>query len=573
MLQRLHIENYALISRLDLSLGDGFTVLTGETGAGKSIILGALGLLCGQRAESRFLKQGSSHCVVEGEFVVAGFDLDGFMEGHDLDFDGCTLTLRRELSLKLNGAASVLQDRATAAINLKSRAFVNDTPVPLMVLKALGDRLIDIHSQHQNLLVGQQSFQLDVLDRLAHAEMLVGDYRTTYGEWRTVRQKLCDAQVRTGKAREEEDYLRYQVEQLEGAHLRVGEQTELETEASVLSHAEEIRERLSFAQNLLCGEAEGYRNVLDSLRQATDALREVADKMPEMVAMVERLQSDCIDMQDVADELAGKMERVEVNPQRAEEVEERLRLLYDLERKHHVDTDTQLVDILQTLESQLADIDHADENVGLLEKECERLHSQVLERAAALTQVRQRTAREVEQRMTEMLHPLGMPHARFAVEMKRAEPTASGMDAVAFLFSGNKNGVLNDVASVASGGEIARVMLSLKALVANATGMPTLILDEIDTGLSGAVAEKMGHLMRQMAEGGRQVISITHLPQIAACGMDHLRVSKDEQGHAAESRIERLTAEERIDAIACLLSGERLTEAARDNARVLLQNG
>jgi len=231
------------------------------------------------------------------------------------------------------------------------------------------------------------------------------------------------------------------------------------------------------------------------------------------------------------------------------------------------------VDILQTLESQLADIDHADENVGLLEKECERLHSQVLERAAALTQVRQRTAREVEQRMTEMLHPLGMPHARFAVEMKRAEPTASGMDAVAFLFSGNKNGVLNDVASVASGGEIARVMLSLKALVANATGMPTLILDEIDTGLSGAVAEKMGHLMRQMAEGGRQVISITHLPQIAACGMDHLRVSKDEQGHAAESRIERLTAEERIDAIACLLSGERLTEAARDNARVLLQNG
>lgn len=573
MLQRLHIENYALISRLDLTLGEGFTVLTGETGAGKSIILGALGLLCGQRAESKALKQGASHCVVEGEFVAEGFGLERFMEEHDLDFDGRTISMRRELSLKSSGAASVTQDAATAVPNLKSRAFVNDTPVPLTVLKAVGDRLIDIHSQHQNLLVGEQSFQLDVLDRLAHAESSVANYRGVYTEWCTARQRLKEAQARIGKAKEEEDYLRFQVEQLESANLRAGEQSELENESNMLSHAEEIKQRLSLTQNLLCGEMEGCQNVLDSLRQATDALHEVAEKMPDLAALADRLQSDYIDLQDAADELASKAEHVEVNPQRAEEVEERLRLLYDLERKHHVETDTQLVEILQTLEGRLADIDHADENVSMLEKECERLHTSVMERAGELTQVRQKAARTVEQRMTEMLHPLGMPHARFAVEMKTAEPTASGMDAVSFLFSGNKNGVLNDVASVASGGEIARVMLSLKALVADASNMPTLILDEIDTGLSGAVAEKMGHLMRKMAEGGRQVISITHLPQIAACGTDHLRVSKDEQGNAAESHIERLTTEERIDAIARLLSGERLTDAARDNARVLLQNG
>lgn len=573
MLQRLHIENYALISRLDLTLGDGFTVLTGETGAGKSIILGALGLLCGQRADSKALKQGTSHCVVEGEFVVAGFGLDGFMEEHDLDFDGQTLSMRRELSVKSNGTVAATQDMASATATLKSRAFVNDTPVPLTVLKALGDRLIDIHSQHQNLLVGQQSFQLDVLDRLAHAEGRVAHYREAYADWTAARQRLSEARARIGKAKEEEDYLRFQVEQLESAHLRAGEQSELETEANVLSHAEEIKQQLALTQNLLCGEAEGCPNVLDSLRQATDALREVADKMPDVAGLAERLQSDYIDLQDAADELAGKVEHVEVDPQRAEEVEERLRLLYDLERKHHVDTDVQLVEILETLESQLADIDHADENVSMLEKECEKLHSLVEERAAALTEVRQKAAKTVEQRMTEMLHPLGMPHARFAVEMKQTEPSATGRDAVSFLFSGNKNGVLNDVASVASGGEIARVMLSLKALVADASNMPTLILDEIDTGLSGAVAEKMGHLMKQMAAGGRQVISITHLPQIAACGTDHLRVSKDEQGNAAESHIERLTAEERIDAIARLLSGERLTDAARDNARALLQNG
>lgn len=568
MLQRLHIENYALISRLDLTLGGGFTVLTGETGAGKSIILGALGLLCGQRTDLRALKQGTSRCVVEAEFEATGFGLDALMQEYDLDFDGQTIVIRRELSLKKSAS-----DSATSS-TLKSRAFVNDTPVPLNVLKTLGDRLIDIHSQHQNLLLGQQDFQIGVLDRMADNLETLDAYQQIYSEWRTAQRQLTETQARIQQAKEEEDYLRYQVEQLDSAHLQEGEQSELEAEADLLTHAEEIKQQLSLACGLLSGEETGNGRcaVLDSLRQAADALRSVADRMPAAQALAERLQSDYIDIQDIADEAEQRAEQVDVNPQRATEVDERLQLIYDLERKHRVESDSQLIGILQTLQQRLTDIDHADANVTQLKETCERLQAQTTLQAKLLTDSRAKTAKQLEKRMTELLQPLGMPHARFAVKMATATPSPMGCDAVSFLFSGNKNGQLYDVASVASGGEIARVMLSLKALIANASNMPTLILDEIDTGLSGAVADKMGRMMQQMAQGGRQVISITHLPQIAARGTDHLCVSKDEQGDTAESHITRLTQQARVDAIAHLLSGEQLTQAAHDNAIELLRN-
>jgi len=570
MLQRLHIENYALISRLDLTLGAGFTVLTGETGAGKSIILGALGMLCGQRTDLRALKQGATRCVVEAEFEVKGFGLDALMQENDLDFDGQTLVIRRELSLKKGTSDSATSPSAT----LKSRAFVNDTPVPLGVLKSLGDRLIDIHSQHQNLLLGQQDFQISVLDRMADNHETLAAYQHVYADWRTAQRELAETQARIQQAKEEEDYLRYQVEQLDSANLHEGEQAELEAEADLLTHAEEIKQQLSLACGLLDGEGtdDGRGSVLTSLRQAADSLRSVADKLPTAQALAERLHSDYIDLQDIAGEVEQRVEQVDVNPQRAAEVDERLRLIYDLERKHHVDSDSQLIGIQQTLQQRLADIDHADANVTQLKETCERLQAQVVAQAQLLTDSRKKTAKQLEKRMTELLQPLGMPHARFAVKMTSAAPAATGCDAVSFLFSGNKNGQLYDVASVASGGEIARVMLSLKALIANASNMPTLILDEIDTGLSGAVADKMGRMMQQMAQGGRQVLSITHLPQIAARGTDHLRVSKDEQGDSAESHITRLTTQARVEAIAHLLSGEQLTQAARDNATELLRN-
>lgn len=568
MLQRLHIENYALISRLDLTLGGGFTVLTGETGAGKSIILGALGLLCGQRTDLRALKQGASRCVVEAEFEATRFGLDALMQEYDLDFDGQTIVIRRELSLKKSAS-----DSATSS-TLKSRAFVNDTPVPLNVLKTLGDRLIDIHSQHQNLLLGQQDFQIGVLDRMADNHETLDAYQQIYSEWRTAQRQLTETQARIQQAKEEEDYLRYQVEQLDSAHLQEGEQSELEAEADLLTHAEEIKQQLSLACGLLSGEETGNGRcaVLDSLRQAADALCSVADRMPAAQALAERLQSDYIDLQDIADEAEQRAEQVDVNPQRATEVDERLQLIYDLERKHRVESDSQLIGILQTLQQRLTDIDHADANVTQLKETCERLQAQTTLQAKLLTDSRAKTAKQLEKRMTELLQPLGMPHARFAVKMATATPSPMGCDVVSFLFSGNKNGQLYDVASVASGGEIARVMLSLKALIANASNMPTLILDEIDTGLSGAVADKMGRMMQQMAQGGRQVISITHLPQIAARGTDHLCVSKDEQGDTAESHITRLTQQARVDVIAHLLSGEQLTQAAHDNAIELLRN-
>lgn len=570
MLQRLHIENYALITRLDLTLGAGFTVLTGETGAGKSIILGALGMLCGQRTDLRALKQGTTRCVVEAEFEVTGFGLETLMQDNDLDFDGQTIVIRRELSLKKPSPDSA----SVTSSSLKSRAFVNDTPVPLSLLKTLGDRLIDIHSQHQNLLLGQQDFQLGVLDRMADNHETLAAYQQIYTEWRTAQRLLAETQAHIQQAKEEEDYLRYQVEQLDGVHLHEGEQAELEAEADLLTHAEEIKQQLTLASGLLGGDEtdDGRCAALASLRLAADTLRNVADKLPSAQALSERLQSDYIDLQDIAEEMEQQAEQVDVNPQRATEVDERLQLIYDLERKHHVDSDSQLISLLQTLQQRLADIDHADANVAQQQEACERLQNQASTQAKLLTKSRAKAAKQLEKHMTELLQPLGMPHARFAVKMATTSPTPSGCDAVSFLFSGNKNGQLYDVASVASGGEIARVMLSLKALIANASNMPTLILDEIDTGLSGAVADKMGRMMQQMAQGGRQVLSITHLPQIAARGTDHLQVSKDERGDAAESHITRLTPQARVEAIAHLLSGEQLTQAARDNAIELLRN-
>ncbi len=554
MIRSLHIENYALIGRLDIELHSGFSVITGETGAGKSIILGALGLLRGQRADTKAIKRGEKRCVVEAEFDVSQYGLERFFTEHDLDFDGQSCIIRREL---------------TAAG--KSRGFINDTPVPLTLLKDLGDSLIDIHSQHQNLLLGHEDFQLNVLDTVAQNRPLLTAYQTTFGLLRQARQELREAEEQAGRNREEEDYLRFQFAKIDEAQLHAGEQEALEAESEMLTHAEEIKQELYEARQ--CVESDGDdADVLGRLRQALTALHAVSGKLPAAQELAGRIDSCYIELKDVAEELEQRAEAVEYNPARLDIVNERLNVIYDLERKHHVETVEQLLALGEELSRRLADIDNSDERTAALQARCRDLQTQAEQQAAQLSATRRKAGQEVARRMETSLRPLGMPNVRFDVQtdFRTDRLTASGGDAVTFRFSANRNGDLQDVAHVASGGEIARVMLSLKALLASAVKLPTIIFDEIDTGISGSTAEKMARMMRDMGDRGRQVISITHLPQIAAMGAHHYRVYKEDNADTTSSHIAELTGEERVEEIAHMLSGEHLTEAAVENAKELL---
>ncbi len=559
MIKSLHIENYALISRLDIVMHKGFSVVTGETGAGKSIILGAIGLLKGQRADVKAIKTGEKRCVVEAEFDVSSYDLKKFFELNDLDFDGSECVIRRELT-----------------ISGKSRAFINDTPVTASLLKVIGDKLIDVHSQHQNLLLNTEDFQIRVLDIIADSHDVLTEYQSLYDEYRSAQARLNKAIEDSRRSHEDEDYWRFQYEQLKEAALSEdNEQVLLERESEVLEHTEEIRSELFKASELIGGESGDDRdNVLTALKRSLSSLVSITDKFRDIEPLAERLDSCYIELKDILDEIDSASDRIESNPLRLQEIQERLNLIYTLERKHNVDSVAELKSIRQELEQRLHSIDHSEQLIEELRKKLQTIHSEAVAKAVVLSEKRKCTTRKIEELMVARLQSLGMPNVRFVIDIQSDVDslTRKGADSVTFLFSANKNGLLQDVAKVASGGEVARVMLSLKSLIADAVKLPTIIFDEIDTGVSGKIAEKMAEIMYAMGENGRQVVSITHLPQIASLGSHHFRVFKDENGDMATSKIIELCDEERVDEIAHMLSGSEITDAAIANAKELLNN-
>lgn len=550
MLRSLYIQNYALIEQLDIRLENGFSVITGETGAGKSIILGAIGLLLGQRADVKAIRRGASKCIIEARFEIAAYGMQTFFEANDLEYeDECIL--RREVYA-----------------SGKSRAFINDTPASLAQMKELGEMLIDVHSQHQNLLLNKEGFQLNVLDILAHNDGALSVYADCYGSWKKAQQQLEELIARAERDKADEDYVRFQLEQLEEANLTAGEQEELEQEAELLSHAEDIKAGLYRVGQGLSADEGGLLPLLNDCLSTMQSMRKV---YPAAEELSERLESSYIELKDIAQEVAGREEEVEFNPARLDEVNARLNLIYTLQQKHRVSTVDELLTLQEEYASRLSAITSSDDQIEDLKQQCADLYNKVKQQAAVLTESRVAAAREIEKQMASRLVPLGMPNVRFQVEVgARKEPGVHGADTVSFLFSANKNGTLQSISSVASGGEIARVMLSLKAMIAGAVKLPTIVFDEIDTGVSGEIADRMADIMQEMGDSNRQVISITHLPQIAARGRVHYKVYKEDNENETNSHIRRLTDEERVEELAHMLSGATLTEAALNNARALL---
>ena len=553
MLKSLFIQNYALIDKLDISFEPGFSVITGETGAGKSIILGAIGLLLGQRADAKAIKSGAAKCVVEAKFAVGRYGLEDFFKEIDIDFDPEECIIRREVSR-----------------SGKSRGFINDSPATVSQMRSLGEKLIDVHSQHQNLLLNKEGFQLNILDIVAHDDRQLTDYKHTYDEYRKTSSELEALIARAARSRQDEDYISYQLRQLEEANLQEDEQEELEQEASTLSHAEEIKAAL-YASGQAIGV--GDESMVSRGKESIQALRGVSHVYPDADEWAERLDSCLIELKDLARDITSAEEGMEFNPSRLDYINDRLNHIYSLEQKHHVSTVSELLSLEQSYREQLEGISASDEEIEQLRQHKDALMKEVIRQASCLTSERSRSAKLVEDKMHKLLVPLGMPNVRFAIELsERREPGPSGMDGVSFLFSANKNVPMQDVSSIASGGETGRVMLSLKAMIAGAVKLPTIIFDEIDTGVSGKIAEQMALMMRDMGKEDRQVISITHLPQIAARGSVHYKVYKKDTESETVSQIVRLSMQERIKEIANMLSGATLTEAALSNAKELLNS-
>lgn len=553
MLKTLIVHNYSLIEELHIDFQGGFSVITGETGAGKSIMLGALGLLLGQRADSKAIRNGASKCIIEGHFCLNSNRLKSFFEENEFDFEPDDCIIRREVYA-----------------SGKSRAFINDTPAQLSQLKELGEQLIDIHSQHKNLLLNKEDFQLEVLDIMAQNESLLQDYRQNYTLFRKLQKELDGCREQAHKDQEEEDFLNFQFNQLEEANLHDGEQEELEEELDVLSHAEEIKEALYAGSSLLM---ESESNILQQLKESQSILRNIESVYAPVQEWLERLESSYIELKDIAQDLESQSEDIEFNPARLEFVNERLNTLYSLEKKHGKETVSELLVLKEELQQKLDLINNSDEILLQLEEKVKAQKSKLNVLAGKITKSREKSAKTVIEKMISTLGNLGMPNVQFQVQLTSTKDFKStGTDEVCFLFNANKGGALQDLSAVASGGEIARVMLSLKSLMAGAADLPTLIFDEIDTGVSGSIAEKMAIIMQQMCKAeDRQVISITHLPQIAAKGNAHYKVYKEDRQDRTVSHIIELNTDERIHEIAHMLSGEQLTDAAINNAKELLK--
>ncbi|WP_418322226.1 DNA repair protein RecN [Segatella hominis] len=551
MLKQLYIKNFTLIDELNIQMHPGFSVITGETGAGKSIILGAIGLLLGNRADSKSIKAGRDRCVIEAHFDLSKYDMQQFFTDNDIDEDLSDTIIRREL---------------TAAG--KSRAFINDTPVSLTKMRELGEQLVDIHSQHQNLLLQKEDFQLNVVDIIAQDEKQRKNYEAAYNQYKQANQKLNALKAEIEKNRENEDFLRFQFKELDEAQLQNGEQEELEQEYEMLSHSEDIKTALYQADNHLSGD-DG--NIIERLKQASEQLANIKDVYPEVTELLERIDSSYIELKDIAQEINGLTDHVEFDPARLEAINERLDKLNSLQQKFHVRDLGELIETYHQLKEQLSHIDHSDEDVEALEQEVTQLLEKAQKQAKELTAIRTKAAKKVEEEMKQRLIPLGIPNVRFCISLTEKPLSHDGGDKVSFLFSANKSTPLQPVTQVASGGEIARVMLSLKAMISGAVKLPTIIFDEIDTGVSGKIAEKMAQIMVEMGNHERQVLSITHLPQIAAMGSHHYKVSKEETDEGTISRMTELSQQERVQEIAQMLSGSDVSEAALANAKELLR--
>ena len=551
MLKHLYIKNFTLIDELDIELHQGFSVITGETGAGKSIILGAIGLLLGQRADSKAIKSGADKCVIEAHFDLSNYAMEAFFDENEIEFDAADTIIRREL---------------TAAG--KSRAFINDTPVSLSMLKELGEQLVDIHSQHQNLLLQKQDFQLNVVDIIAQDAQQMYAYQQTYSQLQTAKSQLQELKDNIERNRQNLEFLQFQYEELENAKLAVDEQEELEQQSETMEHAEDIKTALYEADNALATDETG---AVSLVRSAFHSLKGISQVMPNSAELSERLDSCYIELKDIADEVNSMLETTDFDPAELDRINARLDRIYELEKKYHVDTVDELISRRDELKQQLEGIENSDEALAELTAQCQQLTLKSKQQANELTKLRQQAATQIEDQLRQRLVPLGMPNVRFEVNVHQGELNKNGQDSVSFLFSANTSTPLQPVAQVASGGEIARVMLSLKAMISGAVKLPTIIFDEIDTGVSGKIAEKMAEMMQEMGHMERQVISITHLPQIAALGSHHYRVSKEETPQGTISRMEELTEQQRIGEIAQMLSGSDVSDAAIQNAKELLR--
>ncbi len=550
MLTSLSIQNYALISRLEIDFHPGFSVLTGETGAGKSIILGALSLILGQRADTKSIKQGANKCVIEGVFNISSYQLEDFFNQKEWDYDTRYCIIRREIF-----------------DNGKSRAFINDVPVGLSDLKELVSLLIDVHSQHQNLMLGDNHFQMQVIDVLSGHPELFATYKKTYSEYVSLKKELNALQKEASESTQEEDYLRFQIQQLEEANLVSGEQTQLEQDIETLSHVEEIKGNLFRLSQLLSDEEQGTVLFLKESLSVTQSLQKI---YPDAKEIQERLETSYIDLKELSREISNKEEALEYDPERLNVLNERLNMIFSLQQKHRVSTIEELIEIRDSMSKKIQAIEHFDEQISILQKQTETAYENVLSIASQLSQIRQEASSILEKKLTEKARFLGMPNMNFMCQLeKKNSPDHSGFDNITFLFSANKNVALQSVSQIASGGEISRLMLCIKALIADSTTLPTIIFDEIDSGVSGEIADKMGEIMKEMGNV-MQVITITHLPQIAAKGSNHYFVFKEETENSTETHIRQLKQEERIKEVAQMLSGSELSNAALENAKNLL---
>ena len=551
MLKQLYIKNFTLIDELDIELYPGFSVITGETGAGKSIILGAIGLLLGQRADSKSIKASAEKCIIEAHFDLSRYDMGTFFDENEIELDVKDTIVRREL---------------TSAG--KSRSFINDTPVSLSMLKELGEQLVDVHSQHQNLLLQKQDFQLSVVDIIANDQKELATYQQTYSQLQAAKSQLQQMKDDIERNRQSLDFLQFQYEELENARLTEGEQEELEQQSETMEHAEDIKTALYEADNALYSEQTG---AVSEVRTAQNALSGISAVLPKAGELAERLESCRIELKDIADEVSALLEDTDFDPSELDHIHDRLDRIYELQKKYHAESVEELIGQRDELKQKLNNIENSDEALAELEAKCQQLTAKSQQQADALSKLRQKAGKEIEAQLRQRLVPLGMPNVRFEVHIDKGELGKSGQNAVSFLFSANTSTPLQPVSQVASGGEIARVMLSLKAMISGAVKLPTIIFDEIDTGVSGKIAEKMADIMQEMGQTERQVISITHLPQIASKGTHHYRVSKEETAKGTISRMQQLSDDERISEIAQMLSGSDVSEAAIANAKQLLK--
>ena len=551
MLKQLYIKNFTLIDELDIKLFPGFSVITGETGAGKSIILGALSLLLGQRADSKSIKSGCDRCIIEAHFDLSRYQLESLFADNDIDYDHEDCIFRRELT-------------STG----KSRSFINDTPVSLAVMKSIGQQLVDIHSQHQNLLLQEEDFQLNVVDIIAQDGKQLSDYQQAFKDYQTARKAVVRMQEELAKAAENEDFMRFQYNELQEANLEPGQQEELEQESETLSHVEDIKEALFNAEGILSGEE---ANLVESLREVSRTLSNIKGVFADVAEVTERIDSCYIELKDIAAEVSQLSSHVDYDPKRLDFINDQLGIIYSLEKKHRVETVEELITLRNQLKEQLSHLDNSSEEMDILRQQEKAAREKALKKASELNALRLKAAQKVEKEMKNRLVPLGIPNIGFVVDITQTEMTEKGTDKVAFLFSANTSTAMQPVAQIASGGEIARVMLSLKAMISGTVKLPTIIFDEIDTGVSGRVAEMMAKIMQEMGQTDRQVISITHLPQIAALGRHHYKVFKEETKEGTKSRMSLLSDEERIQEIAQMLSGSDVTTAAINNAKELLK--